>query len=86
MEIIIDGKKITNKEELYTNLKAQINSIEFFGNNLDALWDILSTIDSEIIIHIKDFDELKKNLGVYADSLMQVFLDLQEINNKVRIL
>ncbi|MCK9471372.1 MAG: barstar family protein [Bacilli bacterium] len=78
MEIIIDGNLITNKQELFSNLKLQINSDEFYGNNLDALWDVLSSINEELIVEIKNLITLKLNLGEYTDSLVQLFMDLKE--------
>lgn len=78
MEIIIDGNLITNKQELFSNLKLQINSDEFYGNNLDALWDVLSSINEELIVEIKNLNTLKLNLGEYTDSLVQLFMDLKE--------
>ena len=85
MELILDGHLIKDKESLFVTLKSQINSEEFYGNNLDALWDVLSSYIGEIRIIYRNIDALKQNLGSYADALLQLFLDLKEVNNKVII-
>ena len=85
MELILDGHLIKDKESLFKTLKSQINSEEFYGNNLDALWDVLSSYQGEIRITVRNVDKLRNNLGEYTDSLLQLFRDLKEINNKTII-
>ncbi|MDD4000229.1 MAG: GNAT family N-acetyltransferase [Bacilli bacterium] len=85
MEIILNGKQINDKETLFSSLKSQINSSDFYGNNLDALWDVLSSFDAEMKISIINYDDLKNNLGSYAEELFELFEDLKAINDKVII-
>ena len=42
MTITIDGLSIKKKEDFYANIKTELNVPEYFGNNLDALYDILT--------------------------------------------
>lgn len=42
MTITIDGLSIKKKEDFYANNKTELNVPEYFGNNLDALYDILT--------------------------------------------
>lgn len=44
MTITIDGLSIKKKEDFYANIKTELNVPEYFGNNLDALYDILQNI------------------------------------------
>lgn len=85
MELILDGHLIKDKKSLFQTLKSQINSEEFYGNNLDALWDILSSYQGEIRITVRNVDKLRNNLGEYADSLLELFKDLKEINCGIAI-
>lgn len=39
MTITIDGLSIKKKEDFYANIKTELNVPEYFGNNLDALYD-----------------------------------------------
>lgn len=83
MEIIIDGNKITDKETLFQDLKSQIKSSEFYGRNLDALWDVLLSVDEELSITVINYSALEKNLGEYAKSLVEVFRDLTALKRNV---
>lgn len=85
MEILLDGYLINNKEQLFIFLKEQIDSDEFYGNNLDALWDVLSYQKINLKVTINNLDKLKENLGNYVDKLIKVFTDLEETGLKVEI-
>lgn len=85
MELILDGKNILNKSLLYKQLKMQINNEEFIGENLDALWDVL-TMYNKITIIIKNDVLLKRNLNNYYDSLIILFEDLVKINENNKII
>lgn len=80
MDIILDGLLINNKKELFVSLKKQINSDEFYGDNLDALWDVLTYLNEPLKIKIVNFRALQNNLGDYADNLKKLFIDLVDYN------
>ena len=40
--IELDAKKLQNKEEAYAYLREKLNLPDWFGNNLDALYDVLT--------------------------------------------
>lgn len=79
MEIRLDGKQIKNKELLFIHLKNEIKSLEFIGNNLDALWDVLSSYNSKISVKIINVENLINNLGDYGKSLISLFKELDNI-------
>jgi ribonuclease inhibitor len=80
MDIKIDGSKIRNKQELFAELKKQMKHFEFFGNNLDALYDVLTSINEEITVDIHNEAVLIEHLGQYYQSLLQVFNDCKHIS------
>lgn len=41
MIITIDGLAMKKKEDFYQNIKEELDVPEYFGNNLDALYDFL---------------------------------------------
>lgn len=85
MEIILDGKYIIDKPTLFSTLKKQINLSEFYGDNLDALWDVLSSLQEDISIQIINQEILFHNLGEYAGMLLELFHDLKDVNDNVII-
>ena len=42
MIITIDGLATKKKEDFYQNIKEELDVPEYFGNNLDALYDFLT--------------------------------------------
>jgi ribonuclease inhibitor len=43
MQCIIDGQNVNSMEAFFGELKRQLSFPAHFGNNLDALWDVLTT-------------------------------------------
>lgn len=77
------GKKMKTKEGTHEYLKNKLESQEYHGNNLDALWDVISTYSKPIKIKLKHKDKLIENLGSYGESLIQVFQDAEKENCNV---
>ncbi len=71
--LIIDGGKFDSVESFYTYIVTLFpQTKEYFGNNLDALYDILSEESFEKI-QVKQFQKMRFELG---DSF---FMSFQEI-------
>lgn len=85
MEIVIDGYILKDKNLLFQALKQQINSDEFHGNNLDALFDVLSHTTIKTNVLIKNHEELNNHLGNYATALITVFEDLVSSNEHISL-
>lgn len=83
MEILLDGNVILSKEILFKTLKDQINSDDFYGNNLDALWEVLSYSIDHLVVTIKNKKELENNLGDYLNKLLNLLKELNDINVSV---
>ncbi len=83
-EIILDGREMISKEEAHLHIKERLQSPEYHGNNLDALWDVISSYSESIEISLRNKEELIENLGRYGNSLIQVFQDAQKENYNVK--
>ncbi|MDS0524723.1 barstar family protein [Clostridium sp. SHJSY1] len=72
-KIILDGTKYTNKSELHAALKEKFKLPDYYGKNLDALWDCL-TGDISLPINIEwiNFDYSKEFLGDYAVETLNI--------------
>lgn len=79
--VLINGKKIQSREQLHLYLKTQFNLPDYYGNNLDALWDYLSHNKSIEKITLINSIYLFNILGEYGQLLMNVFIDLQNKNS-----
>lgn len=81
----IDFKDIYNKEMLYLYLKKEFIEYEFYGNNLDALMEVLMCL-RKCEIRLKNIFLLKNYLGEYADKVKDVFVLASKENKKIKVI
>ncbi len=70
---IVNCADWTGKEEAHASLQRQLNFPEWYGANLDALYDLLT--EQEWHILLINTRAARKNLGGEMGRLMQVFED-----------
>lgn len=80
----IDFKKIASKEEFHNLVADVLEFPEYYGKNLDALYDLLTEMDFSVI-HLKNIDSLSR-LGDYGNSILVTFKDAAENNPNLHIL
>lgn len=87
MDIIrLNGNKMTDKAETHAYLKRKLDLPDYYGNNLDALWDCLSTDFSGKMIVLKNPQAIPANLGGYGESLLQLFQEVAEKNHSIHLI
>ncbi len=84
-EIILNGSKMLDKKATHEYLKRKLKLPEFYGKNLDALWDYLSTDDIEKYIIIINTESITKNMGFYGESLLHLLLEVCTENTKISV-
>lgn len=78
-DIILDGGKVDNKDQLHAVLKETLQLPDYYGNNLDALWDCLTGwVEMPLMIRWLHFQESEEKLGEYSQLLLQLFRDAEE--------
>ncbi|MGE9876943.1 barstar family protein [Bacillus velezensis] len=76
--VIIDGKDVTSTEALHRILKDQLDFPDFYGENLNALWDCLTGwIELPLTLVWKNFDISQKELGSDADNVLRILKKAQ---------
>lgn len=79
MNIILDGNRMNTVKEFHRVVSEMLGFPDYYGNNLDALWDCLTGwIEPPITIIWKDFEISKKNLGDFADKAKLIFEDAEK--------
>ena len=86
MKAILDGLSIENRSQLHDVLQAQLALPEYYGRNLDALYDCLTEPREDTEIVLKHMDTLRENLGFYANTLQIVLRRAAEENEHLTVL
>ncbi|MBC8587023.1 barstar family protein [Paratissierella segnis] len=81
--ILLNGKRMTNKVKAHRYLKRKLKFPDYYGENLDALWDELSTIAEPTDIKFINKDILIENLGTYGEEIIRTFVDAAEENKNI---
>ncbi len=84
-KITIDCLEISDKEELHNTLAKELKFPDWYGENLDALYDCLTSIFEETTIIIENFSSLEKRLESYASAFMKVMKKADEDNEKITV-
>lgn len=85
MELILNGLNIKNKEQLYFEIKKQLNNDELIGDNLDALFEVLLSYNTPLRIQVKNYANLHNNLQGYSVYLIKVFKDAVDENKNITL-
>ncbi|SFP21210.1 Barstar, RNAse (barnase) inhibitor [Halolactibacillus halophilus] len=73
--LILDGKQLLSIEDVHCVVKETFD-VPYYGKNLDALWDVLTT-QKELRVIIKHDALLQKHLEQDYTSLICLFEDLK---------
>ena len=83
MNVILDGNLILDREMLHDVLAEELQLPEWYGRNLDALYDCLTDVREETMITLRNRDALEEHLGSYGHRLMRLLEDVTLDNPNV---
>ncbi len=75
MLVVLDGRKMTDKMTLHNYLREQCGFPEYYGNNLDALYDVLTDREEPLEIRLEHAEELKEILCGYGEAFIETLED-----------
>ena len=81
--ILLDGLYMNTKEATHIYLAERLHAPEYYGNNLDALYDILTDICEPTLLILRRREHMLTSLGDYGETLLTVFRDAAEENGKL---
>lgn len=81
---MIDGKMLEDKEMLHDALAQALDFPEWYGRNLDALYDCLTDVREETEIQIRNESALEVHLGSYASAFKKVLCRAAKENERIR--
>ena len=82
---ILNAREISGREALHAALAAQLDFPDWYGGNLDALYDLLSAASRPCAVVIRDAPALEAALGEYARRLLRVLTDVCLVNPTVSL-
>ncbi|NLI89057.1 MAG: barstar family protein [Epulopiscium sp.] len=85
-EVILDGQEMVNREATHKYIKDKLSLPSYYGENLDALWDMIVTYDRDIQIRLINKEALAENLGQYGKDIIGIFMEASRENNNIRCL
>ena len=78
-EIILDFTGCKYIMKLYDIIQEGFGFPDWFGRNLDAIWDLLRYYDGvPIVVKIKGIGTIPKDLQHYMNRVLEVFSDVHE--------
>lgn len=83
--ITLNGNKMTSKQVLHRYLARKLEFPDYFGNNLDALYDCLTEIGEPVHIDVIHTDRIRKCLDYYGETFLQVLEDAAAENSHLTI-
>ena len=63
MRVELDCRKMTDKQAAHAYLKQELSFPEYYGNNLDALYDVLTELGEQTELVLKNWHALTEQLG-----------------------
>lgn len=84
-EIRLNGDKMIDKASTHAYLRQELELPDYYGENLDALWDCLSTDFSCKKIIIFKPQVIIENLGNYGESIINLFEHAAEENQYIEV-
>ena len=74
MEYSLDGRELNNRNVFHAMIKDLFEFPSYYGENLDALWDCMTTdVKLPATLIWVDYNYSEKLLGEYATLILQIF-------------
>ena len=85
MNVLLDGNTILNREMLHDTLSAALCLPEWYGRNLDALYDCLTDVQEETVLVLRGRAALEEHLGGYGHRFVRLLEEVSLENPNVRL-
>ncbi len=82
--VVLNGRKMRSREQAHLYLKEKLAFPEYYGKNLDALWDMLTQL-GEIQLCIKHSGTMLADLQGYGVQLLQTFYEAAAENERLQV-
>ncbi len=80
-KLIVDFTECKYFSEIHKRLKEGLDFPDYYGENLDALWDLLSE-PRDAFVTIKGVKDLPESFGEYLEKILKIFDEAKELQKK----
>ena len=84
--IVLDGEQMLNRQAAHDHLAEQLGLPEYYGRNLDALYDLLTERGSSARLVVRHKEALLSRLGRYGTALCRTLEDADRANPNLEVL
>ncbi|MBD5155434.1 MAG: barstar family protein [Oscillibacter sp.] len=84
--VILDGQKMLNRRAVHDHLAEQLHLPDYYGRNLDALYDLLTERNTPLRLVVQHRDVLLTWLGEYGTALCQTLEDADRATPNLQVL
>jgi ribonuclease inhibitor len=84
-KIYLDGSIVSKKEEIHLQIKERMGFPEYYGKNLDALYDMLSTWSEPVEVCILNPSSLFLSLGKYGHDFIKTIEEAHDANWRIKV-
>lgn len=85
-EIILDGERMISRRAAHDHLAAQLALPDYYGRNLDALYDLLTEREGPTRLLVRHRETILSWLGEYGEALLQTLEDADRANPRLEVL
>jgi ribonuclease inhibitor len=73
MKIELDGKKVLSEEDFHQALAVAFDVQAYYGSNLDALWDLLSSgVERPVVLIWKNAETSRASMGIAFEKITEI--------------
>lgn len=84
--IVLNFEGVDSMWDLHEQLKKAFSLPDYYGRNMDALWDCLHCgFDSPTLLVLKNLDKLPKAMKESTERMLEVFRDLEQEDAEVTL-
>jgi ribonuclease inhibitor len=86
MRVELDCSLMTGRAETHDYLKEKFFFPEYYGKNLDALYDLLTSAGEAMTIVLSNGKFIEENLGGYGSALLATIREAAEDNPNIELI
>ena len=78
MRVRLDGSLMTDRAAAHDHIREQLSFPNYYGRDLDALYDLLTSLPETVEIDLANKDQMLEQLGAYGTSLLLTLQQAEE--------